>query len=199
MFFYIFTIITNGTHQIVIFRMTPTYIPAVRSFTYKFTTFTHVAATAAGNTGAESAGPLRRAPIVTTRWAQPPAANPIPLDPPPPYSSSYFFLLPCSHRRRLQLPSCRPCATVAMSHRAESSSASRSVRRQERGASSMRTHAVAYPTGKEPELPLIECPNCNVARVIELCAKKDTPSNGRTFFKCPRNGVSVSIPQCFFF
>jgi len=70
--------------------MTPTYIPAVRSFTYKFTTFTHVAAIAVGKAGAESAGPLRRATAVTARWARPPAANPIPLDPP---SAAFFFLL----------------------------------------------------------------------------------------------------------
>ena len=90
----------------------------------------------------------------------------------------------------------RPCAKVAMSHRAESSSASRSGRRQERGCSSTRVHAVAYPTGKESGLPLIECPDCGLARVIELRAKKDTVNNGRTFFKCPRNGVSFSIPLC---
>ncbi|XP_039823358.1 uncharacterized protein LOC120685476 [Panicum virgatum] len=75
-----------------------------------------------------------------------------------------------------------------MSDRPESSSASRSGRRQERGCSSTRVHAVAYPTGKESGLPLIECPDCGLARVIELRAKKDTVNNGRTFFKCPRNG-----------
>jgi hypothetical protein len=55
----------------------------------------------------------------------------------------------------------------------------------------MRAHAVAYPTGKESGLPLIECPDCHVARVIELRAKKDTPNNGRTFFK---NRDSFCIP-----
>ena len=136
------------------------------------------------------------------------AANPIRPNrspPSPPTSFRRILLLPplaallllrCSPCRRLQLPSRRPCAKVAMSHRAESSSASRSGRRQERGCSSTRVHAVAYPTGKESGLPLIECPDCGLARVIELRAKKDTVNNGRTFFKCPRNGVSFSIPLC---
>ena len=41
--FYIFTIITNDTHQIIIFRLAPTTIPVERSLTYNFTTFAHVA------------------------------------------------------------------------------------------------------------------------------------------------------------
>ena len=41
--FYIFTIITNVTHQIIIFRLAPTTIPVERSLTYNFTTFAHVA------------------------------------------------------------------------------------------------------------------------------------------------------------
>ena len=45
--FYIFTIIANCTHQIIIFRMTPTTIPAERSLTYNLTTFAHVASHAA--------------------------------------------------------------------------------------------------------------------------------------------------------
>jgi len=41
--FYIFTIITDGAHQIITLRMTPTTIPAERSLTYIFTTFANVA------------------------------------------------------------------------------------------------------------------------------------------------------------
>ena len=41
--FYIFTIITNGTRQIIIFKLAPTTIPIERSLTYNFTTFAHVA------------------------------------------------------------------------------------------------------------------------------------------------------------
>ena len=41
--FYNFTIITNGTHQIITFRMTPTTIPSERSLSFSFTTFADVA------------------------------------------------------------------------------------------------------------------------------------------------------------
>jgi len=41
--FYNFTIITNGTHQIITLRMTPTTIPAERSLSFIFTTFADVA------------------------------------------------------------------------------------------------------------------------------------------------------------
>ncbi|CAN6373061.1 unnamed protein product [Urochloa humidicola] len=76
-----------------------------------------------------------------------------------------------------------------MSHRAESSSASRATRRQERVVSSVHEQSVAYPVGKETGLPLIVCPECHLARVIELRVKKETPNKGRSFFKCARNGI----------
>ena len=79
------------------------------------------------------------------------------------------------------------------SQRVESSSASRALRRQERGGSSVRVHAVAYPIDKETGLPLIQCPDCHLARVIELRVKQDTPNKGQSFFKCPRNGVSFAM------
>ena len=93
--FYIFTIITNCTHQIVILRMPPTSIAVVRSFTYIFATFAHVAATVACHASAELAGPLRRVPDVTGRWAQPAAANSaVRLPSPVSHFSSSSFLLP---------------------------------------------------------------------------------------------------------
>jgi len=49
---------------------------------------------------------------------------------------------------------------------------------------------VAYPVGTETGLPLIVCPDCKLARVIELRVVQDTRNKGRSFFKCPRNGVS---------
>ena len=66
--FYIFTIITDGAHQIITLRMTPTSIPAERSLSYFFTTFADVVATAAGHASVESAVCQRRAPAVTARW-----------------------------------------------------------------------------------------------------------------------------------
>jgi len=98
-------------------------------------------------------------------------------------------------RRLPHLPSRCPCAKLAMSYRAVSSSASRSGRRLERDGMSTRVLGVPYPTGNESGLPLIQCPDCEMARVIKLRAKKDTINNGRTFFKCPRNAVSFSIPS----
>jgi len=65
----------------------------------------------------------------------------------------------------------------------------------------MRAHAVAYPVGKETRLPLIQCPDCHLTRVIELRVKQDTPNKGRSFFKCPQEWgqlFCVSIPLCFF-
>ena len=44
-FFYSFTIITNGPHQIFILRITPTTIAVERSLTYIFITFAHVGMT----------------------------------------------------------------------------------------------------------------------------------------------------------
>ena len=73
-----------------------------------------------------------------------------------------------------------------MSHRAESSSSSRPARR----LSSAVARFVAYPVGTETGLPLIVCPDCKLARVIELRVVQDTRNKGRSFFKCPRNGVS---------
>ena len=40
--FYIFTIITNDTYQIITLRMTPTTIPSERSLSYIFATFADV-------------------------------------------------------------------------------------------------------------------------------------------------------------
>ena len=137
------------------------------------------------------------APAVTEQWAQPAAANPKPFSPPP---LCRIPLLPPpsppDQSAAAAPPAAHPCprTTVTMSHMAEYSSCSRPLRRQEQGGSSIGAHALVYPTGKESGLPLIECPDCNLARVIELRAKKDTPNNGRTFFKCPRNGVSFCNP-----
>ena len=57
----------------------------------------------------------------------------------------------------------------------------------------MRAHVVAYPVGKETELPLIQCPDWHLACVIELRVKQDTPNKGRSFFKYPKNGVSFVV------
>jgi hypothetical protein len=73
----------------------------------------------------------------------------------------------------------------------QSSSGSVWSRRLERGGGS-RGDARLRPVGKETGLSLIPCPDCHLTRVIELRAVNETPNKGRCFFKCPRNGVSVS-------
>jgi len=84
-----------------------------------------------------------------------------------------------------------------MAQRADSSSssASRATRRQGRGVSSV---CEQHPVGKETGLPLIVCPDCDLARVIELrVVKLESQNKGRIFFKCPRNGVSCEFFSIF--
>jgi len=45
--------------------------------------------------------------------------------------------------------------------------------------------------GKDTGFPLVKCPWCKSARVIELVAKTDL-NFGRIFFKCPSNIEYVS-------
>jgi hypothetical protein len=60
--------------------------------------------------------------------------------------------------------------------------------------SSSRLHLEEYPLGKETGLPLIPCPECGLARVIERRSEKETTENYlRVYFKCPRNGVSIAL------
>ena len=55
-----------------------------------------------------------------------------------------------------------------------------------------------HPVGKETGLPLIVCPDCDLARVIELrVVKLESQNKGRIFFKCPRNGVSCEFFSIF--
>lgn len=86
-------------------------------------------------------------------------------------------------------------APATMSHRPSSSTTSRASRSLHRGVT---TGGSPYPPGKETGLPLMICPDCKQARIIELRVVKETPNKGRIFFKCPRNGVSVAAapPIC---
>jgi hypothetical protein len=77
--------------------------------------------------------------------------------------------------------------------RAESSRGSRSTRllpREQAGPSAIAGDLVPVPVGQETGLPLIWCPKCGLARIIELRVKKENSNQGRVFFKCERNGVS---------
>ena len=58
--------------------------------------------------------------------------------------------------------------------------------------SSSRLHLEEFPLGDETGLPLIPCPDCRLARVIERRSGKDTTKNYLlVFVKCPCNGVSI--------
>jgi hypothetical protein len=56
-----------------------------------------------------------------------------------------------------------------------------------------------YPLfGEETGLPLIQCPYCKRAWVIERRTQQDSPNNyGRIYIKCPRNEKWVSISILF--
>lgn len=128
-------------------------------------------------------------PVDRSHSPHPPLAIP----PPPTRLSS-----PLRRRRRLSRPA-SPSATAAraMAQRADSSSssASRATRRQGRGVSSV---CEQHPVGKETGLPLIVCPDCDLARVIEVrVVKPESQNKGRIFFKCPRNGVSCEFFSIF--
>ena len=99
------------------------------------------------------------------------------------------------HLSRPAFPS--TMAARAMAQRADSSSsgASRATRRQGTGVSSV---CEQHPVGKETGLPLIVCPDCDLARVIELrVVKLESQNKGRIFFKCSRNGVSCEFFSIF--
>jgi hypothetical protein len=46
------------------------------------------------------------------------------------------------------------------------------------------------PVGDLSGFPLIPCPDCGVAQVVEGRTKKDGQNHGRLYFKCARNAVS---------
>ncbi|CAN6302257.1 unnamed protein product [Urochloa humidicola] len=41
--------------------------------------------------------------------------------------------------------------------------------------------------GEETRLPLVKCPTCKTASVIERQSRKENENNGRVYFKCSRN------------
>ena len=49
------------------------------------------------------------------------------------------------------------------------------------------------PIGELSGFPLIPCPDCHLARVMEGRTKNDSENHGRLYFKCARNGVSCLL------
>ncbi|CAN6286053.1 unnamed protein product [Urochloa humidicola] len=56
-----------------------------------------------------------------------------------------------------------------------------------RGGASASRREMADPAGEESGLPLIICPKCNGARLIERRSKKENANLGRVYIKCPRD------------
>ena len=77
-----------------------------------------------------------------------------------------------------------------MSHYAESGRGGRARSRFQgaRGGRIALDHADLV--GELSSFPLIPCPECGLARVVEGRTKKEGENHGRLFFKCARNGVS---------
>lgn len=66
-------------------------------------------------------------------------------------------------------------------------------RRMHGDRSSRTADLVSVPVGEETGLPLVPCPDCKLARVIERRSKKENHNLGRVYFKCPRDGVSFFV------
>ena len=49
------------------------------------------------------------------------------------------------------------------------------------------------PIGELSGFPLIPCPDCHLARVVEERTKKGNENHGCLYFKCARNGVSCLL------
>jgi hypothetical protein len=80
----------------------------------------------------------------------------------------------------------------AMSHYTESSGGVRARSRHQGGQS---RHIYFDPISAESGFPLVHCPECDVARVVEGRTRKEGENHGRIYFKCVRNGVSIAC--CF--
>jgi hypothetical protein len=84
-----------------------------------------------------------------------------------------------------------------MSHYADSSGGAH-ARSRVQGCRSSRNHSIGLdPVGELSGFPLVPCPDCGMARVVEGQTQKEGENHGRLYFKCPRNSVSslLCIPN----
>jgi hypothetical protein len=81
--------------------------------------------------------------------------------------------------------------TIAhMSHYADSYGGAR-ARSRVQGCRSSRNHSISLdPIGELSGFPLIPCPNCGMARVVEGRTQKEGENHSRLYFKGARNSVS---------
>jgi hypothetical protein len=77
-----------------------------------------------------------------------------------------------------------------MSHYTDSSEGAR-VRSRAQGCRSSRNHSIGLdPVGELSGFPLVPCPDCGMARVVEGQTHKEGENHSRYYFKCVRNLVS---------
>ena len=82
------------------------------------------------------------------------------------------------------------CSSIgAMSHWIPSSRGSTTSNMMHGQSSSWTTDWLLDLVGEETSLPLVICPCCKLARVIERRSTKENLNLGRVYFKCQRNGV----------
>jgi hypothetical protein len=81
-------------------------------------------------------------------------------------------------------------AVAQMSHSTDSSGGAR-ARSRVQGCRSSRNHSIGLdPVGELSGFPLVPCPDCGMARVVEGLTQKEGVNHGRLYFKCARNLMS---------
>jgi hypothetical protein len=59
------------------------------------------------------------------------------------------------------------------------------------GCRSSRNHSISLdPVGELSSFPLVPCPDCGMARVVERRTQNEAENHGRLYFKCARNSTS---------
>jgi hypothetical protein len=81
-------------------------------------------------------------------------------------------------------------AITHMSHYADSFGGAR-ARSRVQGCWSSHNHSIGLdPVGELIGFPLVPCPDCGMAQVVEGRTQKQGENRGRLYFKCARNSVS---------
>jgi hypothetical protein len=100
---------------------------------------------------------------------------------------------PCPLLPRSELHRHRPPVLPAiahMSHYADSSGGAR-ARSRVQGCRSNCNHSISLdPVSELSGFPLVPCPDCGMARVVEGRTQKEGENHGCLYFKCARNSVS---------
>jgi hypothetical protein len=121
-----------------------------------------------------TSAPLSKMPLAEWICIRPGAPTPAP----------FFFLDLSSTAAR---PPVLPRRRI---HYADLSGGAR-ARSRVQGCRSSRNHSIGMdPVGELSGFPLVPCPDCGMARVVEGRTQKEGENDGRLYFKCARNSVS---------